>query len=144
MLYCEDCSVLYDENTGRRAGVLTGKTVNYRGNAPCPFCHRHFGRAPKADDLCFLTEQPSLWSDVLADMLRDAGVPAMRKQSVGVAPLIGSNLARYRFYTPYARFADAQQVLDDLLAEDEDEGSEDQELEEFLDMEEEFEDDDME
>lgn len=34
----------------------------------------------------------------------------MRKQAVGVAPYVGVNLARYRFYVPYHRLEEARDV----------------------------------
>ncbi len=107
MLYCERCSALFEENS------------------VCPLCHRQQGREPKDDDLCYLTDQGSVWSDVVADVLRQRGVPAMRKLSVGVAPFVGSNLARYRFYVPYPRVEEARSVLRELLTPAQEERAED-------------------
>lgn len=107
MLYCERCHTVYDD--------------------ACPMCHKHDGRPVQPDDLCYFTEQGDLWSSVLEDVFRQAGVPCVRRLSVGVAPYVGANLARYRFYAPYERLEDAMQLCAEMLEPVEDTDADDTE-----------------
>ncbi len=94
-MYCERCQTLYEDR--------------------CPFCKQTGGREAKPDDLCFLIEQDSLWTSILSDVLRQAGIPFTTRQSVGVVAYVGDNLARYRFYTPHAYYPRACKLTKNLL-----------------------------
>lgn len=83
-------------------------------NRQCPTCHKHDGREVQEDDLCFFTEQGSVWAAILDDVLMQEKVPAVRRVASGVAPLVGSAMTRWRFYAPYARLEDAKRVLQEL------------------------------
>lgn len=100
MLYCEPCRLLIE--TGER----------------CPHCHR-LGREVRAEDLCVFTEQNSLWTDLLEGMLQEEHVPFIRRPTSGVAPLLGACGTHWEFLTPYAHYAEARAVTQDMLAPDE-------------------------
>lgn len=108
MRYCDRCHTLYDD--------------------VCPLCQKHDGREPVAADPVFITEQNDLWSGVLLDVFQQAGVPLMRRQAVGVAAYVGSNLARYRLYTLYSRYEEAVQLCAEVLEPTDDLADEDGEL----------------
>ena len=63
-LYCENCYILFE---GKR----------------CPVCGRKSSRGPEPSDPCFLTEKEQIWSDLLADVLKQNGIPFMRENVLG-------------------------------------------------------------
>ena len=109
MEYCERCSCLFGED-GR-----------------CPLCRRRFGREAQPDDPVFLREEGTLMGSILADVLRQAGVPFLQRQAVGVAPLVGQGLARYRFYVPLRSLEAARAAAEEALDADPEETGADEE-----------------
>ena len=97
MLYCEPCRLLYPEE-----------------QAVCPHCRRH-GRAPQAEDLCLLTEQNGLGTDILEEMLRETAVPFLRRPASGVASIMGAAGTRWQFLVPFGSIGEARSVLEDFL-----------------------------
>lgn len=101
MTYCEHCRLLMPADTSL-----------------CPHCHRAL-RAPQDGDLCVLTEQNGLGTDILEQMLQEAGVPFLRRPTSGIAPLMGAAGTRWQFLSPYGQLTAAQAVLEDFLAPNE-------------------------
>ena len=84
----------------------------------CPYCRSRRVREPEAKDLCFLTEQDYISSGVLEDVLRQYGIPFLRKDvmGAGLAIKVGPMLDRGRFYVSYEQWPNAVSVIDDLFA----------------------------
>lgn len=97
-MYCESCQTLFEE---RR----------------CPECHRHTVREPRAEDPCFLAEKDTIWGEMLADVLRQNGIPYSIKRTLGagLAMSVGAMLERYRFFVPYEDLPRAQALVDELF-----------------------------
>lgn len=93
MLYCTRCSFLTEERT-------------------CPLCGGEDLRAPEDGDFCFLTERQALWAGLLADVLKQEGIPFVKEsvQGAGLAAKIGPIAERIRFYVPYDRYAAAKEL----------------------------------
>ncbi len=102
-MYCEHCRQLEDA-----------------ARSVCPRCLRPL-RAPQESDLCVLTEQNSLGTDILEQMLHENGVPFLRRPTSGIAPLMGAAGTRWQFLSPYGQLPAAQAVLADFLAPNEEE-----------------------
>lgn len=80
----------------------------------CPVCRKYDGYEVRADDLCLFTEQNSVWAEILDDVLKQEKIPAVRRVANGIAPLIGSAMARWQFFVPYAYLEQAKGVLNEL------------------------------
>ena len=111
MLYCETCGFLYREGE------------------KCPLCRKDRGRAPRPEDPCFLAEKGQIESDMLEDVLRQNGVPCMKKSvaGAGIAMFTGLMLESFRLFVPYAELEKAAEIADSLLGapvEEEDEEGE--------------------
>lgn len=102
MMYCENCSRLTEEDR-------------------CPFCRSRNLREPKEKDPCFLTEQDFVSSGILEDVLKQNGVPFLKKNvlGAGVAIRVGPMLDRGRFYVAYDLLPKARELAEDLFAPDE-------------------------
>ena len=87
----------------------------------CPLCGSRRLRAPKEGDLCFLVEKEMIWSDLLSEVLRDNGIPFLKKGSMGagLAMQAGFLTERYRFYVNYEHLSAAQALVETLFAEEE-------------------------
>ena len=59
-MYCEKCRIVFDA-------------------ARCPRCGNRHVREAEAEDLCLLTEKEVLWSEMVEDAMRDAGIPCLAK-----------------------------------------------------------------
>ena len=96
-MYCKKCSRVFD---GER----------------CPVCRRSRVREPEAKDPCFLTEQDYLTSGILEDLLKQGGIPFLKKDvmGAGLAIKVGPMLDRSRFYVPFERLGDARAVAEEL------------------------------
>ena len=99
MLYCETCGFLYEEGE------------------KCPICRKNKGRPPQDGDPCFLTEKGQIESDMLEDVLRQNGVPCMKKSvsGAGIAMFTGLLLEKFRLFVPYAELEKARDIADELL-----------------------------
>ena len=103
-MYCETCNYLTEEES-------------------CPVCGGTDLREPKEKDPCFLTEQDYVFSGVLEDVLRQNGIPFLRKNllGAGLAMRVGPTLDRGRFFVAYDLLPKAQELVDELFAPDESE-----------------------
>ena len=97
-MYCEKCCRIIEEER-------------------CPFCRSRKVRAPGAKDPCFLAEQDYLSSGILEDLLKQSGIPYLKKDvmGAGMAIKVGPMLERSRFYVPYDHLDAARALLEDLL-----------------------------
>ena len=120
MLYCEACCVLYEE--GR-----------------CPVCHSAHGREPRDDDPCFVAEKTQIDADILEDVLRQNGIPCLKKSVSGAAIAVytGRFLESFRIYVNFAQWEQANAIERDFFSapaefiqEDDMQQSEEQEEEE--------------
>lgn len=98
-MYCEKCMTVYEGDS-------------------CPSCGKNKGREVKPDDVCFLTEQDFISSGILEDVLKQNGIPHLRKNvmGAGVAIKVGPMLERSRFYVPYPRLQEAAEVVEELFS----------------------------
>ena len=98
-LYCENCYILFE---GKR----------------CPVCGRKSSRGPEPSDPCFLTEKEQIWSDLLADVLKQNGIPFLKKDvmGAGMAIKVGPMLERSRFYVRFEHLETARELTDELFA----------------------------
>ncbi len=96
-MYCEKCSRVFD---GER----------------CPVCGSRRVREPADGDLCFLAEQDYLTTSMLEDVLKQENIPFLTKgvMGAGLAIKAGPTLERTRFYVPFERLQEAEEVLDEL------------------------------
>lgn len=100
-MYCEACCIPFE------------------GDA-CPACGSRRVRQPAADDLCFLTEQSQIWSDMLADVLRQHGIAFLMKgrRGAGLALKTGPMFEMNRFYVHYGRRGEALDLVRQLFGEE--------------------------
>ncbi|MBQ7475436.1 MAG: hypothetical protein IJS78_05895 [Clostridia bacterium] len=98
-LYCGNCYILFD---GKR----------------CPVCGRKSARGPEPDDPCFLTEKEQLWGEMLADVLKQNGIPFIGKNVLGAGLSLktGPMRERIRFYVPYGRLTEAGDIVEGLFS----------------------------
>ncbi len=101
-MYCEKCKRIIDSDR-------------------CPACRSRRIREPQADDLCFLTEQDYVSSGILEDVLKQNGIPFLKKEvlGAGLAIKVGPMLDRSRFYVMYDQLDKAVPVVDELFAHEE-------------------------
>ena len=83
-MYCEKCKRVFE-------------------GEQCPACRRSKVRTPESGDLCFLTEQDYVSSGILEDMLKQEGIPYLRKDvmGAGMAIKVGPMLEYSRVYVPF-------------------------------------------
>lgn len=74
----------------------------------------------KTEGMCFLVERDSVWAGMLADVLRQHGIPFVKESSLGAGMAIraGSLLETIRFYVPAAHLSAAKELVDGLFAGD--------------------------
>ena len=98
-MYCERCGILFEGNR-------------------CPVCGNQNVRPPKPCDLCFLTEQETMWAEMLEDVLKQNGIPCLTKNvlGAGLALKVGPMLERVRFYIPYFHLQNAKDIVDELFS----------------------------
>ena len=85
----------------------------------CPRCGNAELTEPTADELCFLTQQPYLWSEMLADVLRQNDIPVFTQNylGAGMTSKIGSMMEQVSFYVPYSRFSEADDLVKTLFSD---------------------------
>lgn len=85
----------------------------------CPVCKSWKVREPEAKDICFLTEQDYLSSGILEDLLKQNGIPALKKDvmGAGMAIRVGPMLEYTRFYVPFEHLEAAKAIVDDLFSD---------------------------
>ena len=69
------------------------------------------------DTICFLTEVDKVWDGMLEDVLKQNGIPALCKSTMGagLAARAGSMLERIRFYVRYEHLAKAKEIIEELF-----------------------------
>lgn len=74
----------------------------------------------KTGGMRFLTEKDPVWAGMLADVLKQHGIPFVKESSLGAGMAIrtGSLLETIRFFVPVACLAAAQDLVDELFAGD--------------------------
>ena len=84
----------------------------------CPVCGSRKIREPEAGDPCFLTEQGFVSSGILEDMLKQNGIPFLKKDvmGAGMAIKVGPMLERSRFYVRFEHLETARELADELFA----------------------------
>ena len=99
-MYCEKCNRVFE---GDR----------------CPACKKSRVREPEPKDPCFLTEQDYLSSGILEDLLKQNGIPALKKDvmGAGMAIRVGPMLEYSRFYVPFEHLEAAKAIVDDLFSD---------------------------
>ncbi len=99
MMYCEKCSRIFD---GER----------------CPACNSRKVRAPEPTDTCFLTERDYVSSGILEDVLRQSGIPFLKKQvmGAGLAIKVGPMLDRSRFYVLFPQLERTEEIVEELFS----------------------------
>jgi len=97
-MYCEKCRHVIDSDR-------------------CPVCKSRKVRMSQPSDICFLTEQDYVSSEILEGLLRRNRIPFLKKDvmGAGLAMKVGPMLERTRFYVPFSRFSGAASLVSDLL-----------------------------
>lgn len=85
----------------------------------CPVCGKKWLEEPLPNDYCFLVEKDAVWAGVLEDCLRQNGIPCLTQSAKGAGLTVktGSMFDSIRFYVPYFRFHEAQDLTEQLFAE---------------------------
>ena len=98
-MYCEKCCRIIEEER-------------------CPYCKSRKVREPEPKDPCLLTEQDYLTSGILEDLLKQNGIPYLKKDvmGAGLAIKVGPMLDRSRFYIPFEQLQNAEAVLEEVVA----------------------------
>ena len=98
-MYCEKCNRIFEGDH-------------------CPVCRKSKVREPEPKDPCFLSEQDYISAGILEDLLKQNGIPFLKKDvlGAGMAIKVGPMLERSRFYVPYEQLEDAAVIADDLCA----------------------------
>ena len=101
-MYCQKCRLVFD-------GTV------------CPNCKKQkHCRPPQAGDLCFLIERGAPWSDMLIDVLKQNGIPALSsgRMGAGLAKQVGGMLESSRIFVRYDDLERANGIVDELFGED--------------------------
>lgn len=74
----------------------------------------------KSEEMCVLTEQSPLWAGMLADVLRQHGIPFFQESSMGAGMAIktGGLSERIRFLVPASQLAPARGLAEELFAKE--------------------------
>jgi hypothetical protein len=93
--------------------LLTGEDV-------CPHCRSKKLRTPVDSDFCFLVEKEMIWGGMLADVLKQKGIPYYDKPVLGAGLTMetGMALERYRYYVPFSHLSEAREIVDELFGEE--------------------------
>lgn len=78
--------------------------------------------AVSPEEVCFLTEQSPIWAGMLADVLRQHGVPYFKESSLGAGLAIktGSLSESIRFFVPASQFPAAKELVQELFEKETD------------------------
>ena len=96
-MYCTRCQTVYEDDR-------------------CPVCVSRKSRPVLPEDICFLAEENSLQAGILEDLLRQEGIPALKKSTIGagMAMKSGAIFERFRFYVRYEHLSRAKELLEEL------------------------------
>lgn len=83
-MYCTKCQTVYEDDR-------------------CPICGSRKSRPVLPEDICFFAEENSLQAGILEDLLKQEGIPVLKKSTVGagMAMKAGAIFERFRFYVRY-------------------------------------------
>ena len=97
-MYCAGCQLVFEDDR-------------------CPACGGRRNRPVQADDICFLAEEDGLQAGILEDILRQEGIPVLKKSTVGagMAMRAGVLFERFRFYVRYEHLEPAQEAIRETL-----------------------------
>lgn len=100
-MYCESCCRIIEE-TNR-----------------CPHCRGKKIRDPEPKDPCFLTELNYVNSSILEDVLKQEGIPYLRKDllGAGLAIRVGPVLDWGRFFVSYENLEKAKAIVDGVFSD---------------------------
>ena len=100
--YCEKCSRIVEDDR-------------------CPVCKSRKTREPRELDPCFLTELDYISTGILEDLLRQNGIPYLKKDvmGAGMAIKVGPMLERSRFYVSYGQLDSAKTILEEAFSSEE-------------------------
>jgi hypothetical protein len=98
-MYCERCRIAFS------------------GGGRCPVCGSKKLRLPQKEDFCFLTETDPMFGGMLKDVLEKNGIPVLSSSTLGagMALRIGSILEHIRYYVPYGRLPEANELVEALF-----------------------------
>lgn len=100
-LYCEDCQLVFESD---RCLVCGSKSV----------------REPLPNDPCFLCEKQMMWGEMLAEALKNNGIPVIlkKKMGMGMALNVGPISERCKIYVPFSRLEDAREICGEMFSSD--------------------------
>jgi len=100
-LYCENCQLVFE---GDR----------------CPSCGRNRVREPLPNDPCFICEKQIMWGEMLAEALKNNGIPVIlkKKMGMGMALSVGPLSERCKIYVPFSCMDDAMDICEELFSSD--------------------------
>lgn len=83
----------------------------------CPYCGNSNLYEPQPNDYCFITEKEFIWSELIADVLEQNGIPFYKKPKLGAGMAIRVGLAQecYRFYVPFSHIEKARTLVEQLF-----------------------------
>ena len=86
--------------------------------ARCLHCKCRKVREVAPDDPCFLTETEWIWSEMLADVLKQNCIPYQTKNALGAGVTVKIGLAkeRVRFYVYYRQLDEAKEIVNALFS----------------------------
>lgn len=98
-MYCEKCCRIIDTDR-------------------CPACGSRKVREPGPKDPCFLTELDYLSTGILEDILKQEGIPYLKKDvmGAGMAIRVGPMLERSRFYVSFDQWSRASAAAEELFS----------------------------
>jgi len=93
----------------------------------CPECKKKKLRPPKENDPVYLLSKHAIWAGAVEDILRESGVPCLKRSEQGGALTIitGEIAATYRIFVPYSALEKAKELLAGFFEEDDDYPNED-------------------
>ncbi len=76
-----------------------------------------FGEDDTMNEPCFLVEKDAVWAGMLADVLRQEGVPFLQQGAMGagLAARTGFMAERYRFYVAGEDLTKAKEIVEELF-----------------------------
>ena len=86
----------------------------------CPACGSKRVKEAEPGDLCFLTEKDRIWAGVLADVLKQNGIPFLHKSSIGAGMAIrtGPMFETVRFYVCHEQLEKSAEIVNELFSKD--------------------------
>ena len=88
----------------------------------CPECRHKKLRKPKDNDPAYLLSKEMLWSGGIEDVLRENGIPCLKKSMQGSAfnVIFGQFGDVIKFYVPFAALEKSKELLADFFYDGED------------------------